>query len=125
MSARALGRAAVPRHSITGVRRQAERTMEKHFTLVFLRRGNQVLLGQRKRGFWSMRGKWNGFGGKVEDGEDILKAVFFIFKHTAFLRFCTKIKTTYLLRSTSTYLLPRLFFLGAFWLCSTKNVVKN
>ena len=33
-----------------------------------------VLLGQRKRGHVNMRGKWNGFGGKVESGEDILEA---------------------------------------------------
>ena len=27
-----------------------------------------------KRGHVNMRGKWNGFGGKVEAGEDILEA---------------------------------------------------
>ena len=47
---------------------------EKHFTLMFVRKGDEVLLGQRKRGHVNMRGKWNGFGGKVESGEDILEA---------------------------------------------------
>src|SRR3989338_437489 len=38
-------------------------------TLIFIRRGSQVLLGMKKRGMgvnW-----WNGFGGKVEAGEGI------------------------------------------------------
>ena len=47
---------------------------EKHFTLMFVRKGDEVLLGRRKRGHVNMRGKWNGFGGKVEAGEDILEA---------------------------------------------------
>ena len=47
---------------------------EKHFTLMFVRKGDEVLLGRRKRGHVNMRGKWNGFGGKVEVGEDILEA---------------------------------------------------
>ena len=46
---------------------------EKHFTLMFVRKGDEVLLGRRKRGHVNMRGKWNGFGGKVEAGEDILE----------------------------------------------------
>jgi len=43
----------------------------KNATLCFLiRRGgtDSVLLGLKKRGFG--RGKWNGFGGKIEAGED-------------------------------------------------------
>mmetsp|Transcript_4760 Transcript_4760/g.7223 ORF Transcript_4760/g.7223 Transcript_4760/m.7223 type:complete len:163 (+) Transcript_4760:50-538(+) len=45
---------------------------EKEYTLVFCRRklsnGDQeVLLGMKKRGFGV--GKWNGFGGKLEEGE--------------------------------------------------------
>jgi 8-oxo-dGTP diphosphatase / 2-hydroxy-dATP diphosphatase len=45
---------------------------EKEYTLVFCRRelsegGREVLLGFKKRGFGA--GKWNGFGGKLEDGE--------------------------------------------------------
>ena len=47
---------------------------EKHFTLMFVRKGDEVLLGRRKRGHVNMRGKWNGFGGKVEVGEDVLEA---------------------------------------------------
>lgn len=41
-------------------------------TLCFLLRENEVLLGMKKRGFAA--GKWNGFGGKPEEGENITKA---------------------------------------------------
>ena len=44
-------------------------------TLVFLLRGNpgsEILLGLKKSGLGE--GKWNGFGGKVEDGETIERA---------------------------------------------------
>lgn len=44
----------------------------KHVTLVFLRRGNEILLAMKKRGFGE--GKWNGAGGKVENGETPLQA---------------------------------------------------
>ena len=44
---------------------------EKDYTLVFCRRksptGNEILLGMKKRGFGC--GRFNGFGGKVEQGE--------------------------------------------------------
>ena len=33
---------------------------EKHFTLMFVRKGVEVLLGRRKRGHVNIRGKWNG-----------------------------------------------------------------
>jgi len=39
----------------------------KHTTLLFLRHDEQLLLAMKKRGFGV--GKWNGVGGKVEDGE--------------------------------------------------------
>lgn len=48
---------------------------EKDYTLIFVRRTNsetgkrQILLGMKKRGFG--QGKWNGFGGKLEENEDI------------------------------------------------------
>lgn len=42
-------------------------------TLCFILRDNQILLGMKKRGF--AVGKWNGFGGKVEDGKSIKDAV--------------------------------------------------
>ena len=45
---------------------------KKLLTLVFLREGEKVLLGMKKRGFGE--GKWNGFGGKVEAGETIIEA---------------------------------------------------
>ena len=41
-------------------------------TLCLLVKENQVLLGMKKRGFGA--GKWNGIGGKLEDGETIEQA---------------------------------------------------
>jgi 8-oxo-dGTP diphosphatase len=41
-------------------------------TLCFLIRDGQVLLAMKKRGFGL--GKWNGVGGKVEEGEEIAAA---------------------------------------------------
>lgn len=41
----------------------------KQFTLLFLRRGDELLLAMKKRGFGA--GRWNGAGGKVEAGETI------------------------------------------------------
>lgn len=46
--------------------------MKTLLTLVILHREGSVLLGKKKRGFG--KGLWNGFGGKVEDGESILEA---------------------------------------------------
>jgi 8-oxo-dGTP pyrophosphatase MutT (NUDIX family) len=40
----------------------------KETTLCFLIKDRHVSLGMKKRGFGS--GKWNGFGGKLKDGED-------------------------------------------------------
>jgi 8-oxo-dGTP diphosphatase/2-hydroxy-dATP diphosphatase len=42
---------------------------KKVLTLVLVLKGNKILLGMKKRGFGS--GKWNGFGGKVENGESL------------------------------------------------------
>ena len=47
---------------------------EKHYSLLMVRRKNQVLLGRKKSGHEAMIGKWNGFGGKVEPEESILDA---------------------------------------------------
>ncbi|XP_033337843.1 oxidized purine nucleoside triphosphate hydrolase [Megalopta genalis] len=44
---------------------------KKMFTLVFVRKITEILLGWKKRGFGI--NKWNGFGGKVESGETILQ----------------------------------------------------
>ena len=44
----------------------------KQTTLLFLRRDDQILLAMKKRGFGV--GKWNGAGGKVEEGETITEA---------------------------------------------------
>jgi len=45
--------------------------MDKLTTLVFVRRGDEILLGMKKRGFGE--GRWNGFGGKIELGETELE----------------------------------------------------
>ena len=45
----------------------------KVFTLCFPTDGDRVLLGMKKKGFGA--GRWNGFGGKVEEGEELLNAV--------------------------------------------------
>lgn len=46
-------------------------TSRKELTLVIIRRGTEILLGMKKRGFGA--GKWNGFGGKLESGETLLE----------------------------------------------------
>jgi 8-oxo-dGTP pyrophosphatase MutT (NUDIX family) len=46
---------------------------KKTLSLLFLRRGNEVLLAMKKRGFGE--GRWNGVGGKVEPGETIESAM--------------------------------------------------
>lgn len=43
--------------------------MKKLMTLCFIQDGPRILLGFKKRGFGA--GRWNGFGGKVHDGETI------------------------------------------------------
>ena len=43
--------------------------MKKVLTLASALKGNKILLGMKKRGFGE--GRWNGFGGKVENGETI------------------------------------------------------
>jgi 8-oxo-dGTP diphosphatase/2-hydroxy-dATP diphosphatase len=46
--------------------------MMKQLTLTIVYKNKKVLLGLKKRGFGV--GRWNGFGGKVEDGETIREA---------------------------------------------------
>lgn len=41
----------------------------KETNICFLINDEKVLLGMKKRGFGT--GKWNGFGGKVQEGEDV------------------------------------------------------
>ena len=43
--------------------------MKKILTLCIVHQHPKVLLGMKKKGFGE--GRWNGFGGKVEDGESI------------------------------------------------------
>ncbi|XP_068082005.1 oxidized purine nucleoside triphosphate hydrolase isoform X2 [Anabrus simplex] len=49
-----------------------ENCTEKLYTLVMIRKDGNILLGLKKRGFGV--GKWNGFGGKLHDGETITEA---------------------------------------------------
>eukprot|EP00958_Prasinococcus_capsulatus_P028984 scaffold7242_cov400-Prasinococcus_capsulatus_cf.AAC.6 len=51
---------------------------EKLFTLVMLFQGDDVLLGEKKRGFGA--GYYNGFGGKVEAGETVEEGAYREFK---------------------------------------------
>jgi 8-oxo-dGTP diphosphatase/2-hydroxy-dATP diphosphatase len=46
--------------------------MHKHLTLCLITKEDQILLGMKKRGFGA--GRWNGFGGKVQEGESIIEA---------------------------------------------------
>jgi mutator protein MutT len=46
---------------------------EKVCTLLFLRRGDELLLAMKKRGFGA--GRYNGVGGKVDPGETIEQAL--------------------------------------------------
>lgn len=46
--------------------------MKKILTLCIVTKDSRILLGMKKRGFGA--GRWNGFGGKVEDGETIESA---------------------------------------------------
>ena len=46
--------------------------MRKILTLCIVHQHPKILLGLKKRGFGS--GRWNGFGGKVKDGESIADA---------------------------------------------------
>ncbi len=46
--------------------------MTKQLTLCIVRQNGKVLLGMKKRGFG--QGRWNGFGGKIHEGETIEQA---------------------------------------------------
>ena len=46
--------------------------MKKILTLCIIHQDTRVLLGLKKRGFGA--GKWNGFGGKIQNGETIDQA---------------------------------------------------
>lgn len=47
--------------------------MPKLMTMCLIHQNNRLLLGMKKRGFGA--GRWNGFGGKVHEGETIEQAV--------------------------------------------------
>ena len=44
----------------------------RQVTLAFIIKGNEILLAMKKRGFGA--GLWNGYGGKLKDGESIYDA---------------------------------------------------
>ena len=44
----------------------------KQVTLAFIIKGDEILLAMKKRGFGA--GLWNGYGGKLKDGENIYAA---------------------------------------------------
>lgn len=46
---------------------------KKILTLCVIHKNDRVLLGMKKRGFG--QGRWNGFGGKVKEGETIVEAM--------------------------------------------------
>ena len=46
--------------------------MKKILTLCMIYQHPKILLGMKKRGFG--KGRWNGFGGKLNDGESIEEA---------------------------------------------------
>ncbi len=46
---------------------------DKHCTLIFLRRDDEILLAMKKRGFGANR--WNGIGGKIDKGETVEQAL--------------------------------------------------
>ncbi len=46
--------------------------MKKQLTLCIVQQKNKILLGMKKRGFGV--GRWNGFGGKLEENETIEEA---------------------------------------------------
>ena len=47
--------------------------MRKILTLCIVHQHTKVLLGMKKRGFGA--GRWNGFGGKLEEGESIEESI--------------------------------------------------
>jgi len=47
-------------------------TQLRQVTLAFIIKGNEILLAMKKRGFGA--GLWNGYGGKLKDGESIYDA---------------------------------------------------
>ena len=50
-------------------RTQETMSTSRLYTLVLVLQPQRVLLGMKKRGFGA--GRWNGFGGKVQEGETI------------------------------------------------------
>jgi len=61
--------------------------LRRKFTLVIIYDNEKILLGMKKKGFGE--GKWNGFGGKVKRGENILESA----ERELFEESCLKIKS--------------------------------
>ena len=49
----------------------SRRPPNKILTLLFVQERGKLLLGMKKRGFG--KGRWNGFGGKVQVGEETIE----------------------------------------------------
>ena len=47
--------------------------MRRICTVCFIERDGKILLGKKKRGFGT--GRWNGFGGKMEPGEEVFESM--------------------------------------------------
>ncbi|XP_004927205.1 oxidized purine nucleoside triphosphate hydrolase [Bombyx mori] len=62
--------------------------LKKVYTLVFISKDQQILLGLKKRGFGV--NKWNGFGGKLEPNETIVEAASRELQEEC----CIRVKTT-------------------------------
>jgi 8-oxo-dGTP pyrophosphatase MutT (NUDIX family) len=67
---------ALPRGALVSI---MNRPQNKLLTLLFVLKPGKVLLGYKKRGFGVDR--WNGFGGKVQQGETIEEAAIRYHKH--------------------------------------------
>lgn len=57
---------------LKAVKEKNKNTSLRPATLVFLLRGNEILLAMKKRGF--AEGRWNGSGGKPKDGDKTIEA---------------------------------------------------
>jgi 8-oxo-dGTP diphosphatase/2-hydroxy-dATP diphosphatase len=64
--------------------------MKKLLTLCIIHQDSKILLGLKKRGFGA--GRWNGFGGKVEQGETIEEAAIREFREESGIKVLKMVK---------------------------------